>query len=135
MKPSKLAVLALAAALPAAAENVEGVNDLVCATAQAQICFETNECYQATPFELDVPDFVLIDLKKKTISTTEASGAKRTSEASKVERADGLIMMQGIEDGRAFSFVIDESTGRLSAAIARDGFTVSVFGACTDQDL
>lgn len=50
------------------------------------------------------------------------------------ERVEGLIYLQGIEGGRAFSFVIHEATGRLAAAIARDGLAVTVFGACTDKD-
>ena len=33
--------------------------------------------------------------------------------------------------GRAFSWVIDEATGRVTAAIATDGSAVAVFGACT----
>ena len=51
------------------------------------------------------------------------------------ELVDGLIYLQGIEGARAFSFVIDESTGSLTASIARDGISVNVFGACTDADL
>ncbi len=35
------------------------------------------------------------------------------------------------EQGRAFSFVVVEETGMVSIAVARDGVTVSVFGACT----
>ena len=51
-----------------------------------------------------------------------------------LERSDGLVFMQGIENGRAFSFVVEEETGTLSAAVARTGITVSVFGACTTRD-
>jgi len=40
-----------------------------------------------------------------------------------------------MEGGRAFSFVIDEATGLLTVAVARDGLSVSVFGACTDADV
>ena len=40
-------------------------------------------------------------------------------------------MLQGFENGRAFSFLIAEKTGRASIAVARDGLGVSVFGACT----
>jgi hypothetical protein len=48
-----------------------------------------------------------------------------------MQRTDGMIVLQGFEAGRAFSFVIQEESGQLSAAIARQGITVSVFGACT----
>ena len=133
----KLAIASamLAMTTTAAAENVEGVGKMICAAAQAQICFETGECFAATPFELQVPDFILVDTKKRTVSTTKASGADRSTEFTHLTREDGLISLQGVEGGRAFSFVIEELTGQLTAAIARDGLTVTVFGACTDADL
>ena len=117
------------------AENLEGVDNMICAAGLAQICLETGDCYSATPYELDVPDFVLIDADKETISTTKASGLNRSTVFSKVERGEGTIYLQGIENGRAFSFVIDELTGRMTAAVSRDGLTVNLFGACTDSDL
>lgn len=117
------------------AEDLTGVDRFICSSAQAQICLETGECFAAIPWELDVPDFIVVDLDKKTVSTTEASDLNRASEFSKVEKADGVIYVQGIEDGRAFSFVIHESTGHMTAAIARDGLSVTVFGACTDVDI
>ena len=40
-----------------------------------------------------------------------------------------------MEDGRVFSFVIDEATGRMTVAVSRDGISVRVFGACTDTNL
>jgi hypothetical protein len=46
-------------------------------------------------------------------------------------REEGKIFLQGIEKGRAFSFVIEEPSGEASIAVARQGLTVSVFGACT----
>ena len=124
--------LAMAAA---AAEDLAGVSEMICSTAQAQICLETGECYAAIPWELDIPDFVVIDTKKKTVSTTKASGLNRSTVFSKVDRTDGLIYMQGIEGGRAFSFVIDEATGRMTVAVSRDGLSVTVFGACADTDI
>jgi hypothetical protein len=45
------------------------------------------------------------------------------------------IVLQGVEAGRAFSFVIDEATGLLTVAVASDGMSVSVYGACTDADI
>ena len=117
------------------ADNLEGVNEIVCAAAQVQICIENDTCYAAPPFELDVPDFVVIDISKKTISTTKASNENRSTKFTSVEKLDGLIYLQGVEGGRAFSFVIDEATGHMTVAVSRDGLSVSVFGACTDTDL
>ena len=117
------------------ADNLEGVNEMICAPAQVQICIENDTCYSATPAELGVPDFVSIDTKKKTISTTKSSGQNRSSPFTSILKSDGLIYLQGIEGERAFSFVIEEASGRMTVAVARDGISVIVFGACTDTDL
>lgn len=119
----------------ALADDIRGVDEIICAATQVQICIENDTCYAATPAELDVPNFVVINTKKKTISTTEASNLNRSTAFTSVVREDGLIYLQGIEGGRAFSFVIDETTGLMTVAVSRDGLAVSVFGACTDTDL
>lgn len=119
----------------AQADNLEGVDEMICAAAQVQICIENDTCYSATPAELDVPDFVVINTGKKTISTTKASSENRSTSFTSVAKSEGLIYLQGIEGGRAFSFVIDEASGRMTVAVSRDGLSVSVFGACTDTNL
>ena len=119
----------------ALADSVVGVDEIICAAGQVQICIEQDTCYATSAADLDVPEFVLIDTKKGTISTTKASGLNRSTEFTKSERKDGLIHLQGVEGGRAFSFVIHEDTGRMTAAIARDGLSVTVFGACTASTL
>ena len=117
------------------AENLEGVDEMICSAGQAQICLETGDCYSAAPWELAIPDFVVINTREKTISTTEASELNRETTFCKVEKSNGLIYLHGTENGRAFSFVIDEATGRMTVSVARDGLSVTVFGACTDTDI
>ncbi len=119
----------------AQAEKLEGVDKMICAAAQVQICIENDTCYAATPAELDIPNFVVIDTSKKTISTNKASKQNRSTPFTSVEKSDGLFYFQGIEGERAFSFVIDEATGHMTVAVSRDGLSVSVFGACTDADI
>ena len=135
MKKNIMIVAALAATGLAYAENLEGVDRMVCASAQVQICIEYDTCYTAAPMDLDIPEFVVIDTDDKTISTTKASGENRSTTFNSVEKEEGTIYLQGVEGGRAFSFVIDEATGRMTVAVSRDGMSVSVFGACTDADL
>ena len=119
----------------AQAENLEGVDKMICAAAQAQICIEHDTCYSAAPADLGVADFVVIDIDKKTISTTKASEQNRSTAFSSVLKSDGLIHLQGYERGRAFNIVINEATGHMTAAVLRDGLSVSVFGVCTDADI
>ena len=135
MKKLAIACAGLLAGSAAVSDNLEGVDELLCAAGNVQICFENNECYAVQPWELSMPDFVVIDTKEKTVSTTKASGENRSTPFSSVERSNGLIYLQGIEGGRTFSFVIEENSGHLTIAIVRDGVSVSVFGVCTDSDV
>mgnify|MGYP001816741337 FL=1 len=135
MKRIAMVLAGLVLAGTAYADPLTGVNRFVCAASQVQICLEGDTCYSASPWELDVPEFVVIDLKKKSISTTKASGDDRSTTFNNSVRSEGNIFLQGLEAGRAFSFVIDEATGYMSVAVARDGMVVSVFGACTDADI
>ena len=87
------------------------------------------------PSEVDVPEFVIVDVKGKMLSTTKASERNRRTAVQTANRADGYIYLQGIDLGRAFSFVIDEATGHVTVAVSRDGVSVTVFGVCTNADV
>jgi len=119
----------------ALADDIGESNEIVCAPAELHICIENDRCYVSSPADLDVPEFVVIDIDRQTISTTKASDDPRTTSFANVRRENGLIYLQGVENERAFSFVIDELTGRMSVALSSDGIAVSAFGACTDVDL
>ena len=116
----------------AIADDVSDSDKLICSASRVTLCFESGDCMDVNAWELDMPQFVLIDLKKKTVSTTKASGEDRSSTVQ-TSRDETELFLQGVENGRAFSFVIDQATGLLSAAISSDGATISVFGACTDS--
>ena len=134
MKPYlQISVLTLVASA-AFADNVENSDKLLCSTSRVVVCFEGGECFDMPAWEMNIPQFIVVDEKKSTISSTKASGENRSTPIRSFQREEGLIIFQGIEEGRAFSVVVDELTGILTAAISRDGASVSVFGACTDAD-
>ena len=135
MKPNLLAGALTLVASAAIADNVENSDRLLCSTARVVVCFEHAECIDMPAWEVNIPQFFIVDEKKLTISTTKASDENRSTPIRSLQREEGLIVFQGIEEGRAFSAVIDEATGILTAAISRDGTSVSVFGACTDAEI
>ena len=115
----------------AAADDLKGAQSLLCTAVDASLCTDDGNCVLANPADLNIPEFVQVNLIEKMLSTTKASGENRTTPIRTLERGDGAIFIQGLEQGHAFSFVISESTGTLSAAVALDGQAVSIFGACT----
>ena len=75
MKPIVLISAFTLVASAAFADNIENTDRLLCSTSRIIVCFEDGECIDAHPWELNIPQFVVIDAKKMTLSTTKASGA------------------------------------------------------------
>lgn len=117
----------------AMADDLTGEDRFLCAPASVLVCLDDGTCDSVTPWELNIPQFIHVDLDDKRLSTTEASGENRQTVVDTALRENGRIVLQGFEGGRAYSFLIDEVTGYLTAAVARDDLTVTVFGACTPE--
>ena len=125
------AALALLVWTAVSADNLEGEQQFICSFAIATVCTADGECEIGVPWSWNIPQFIEVDLDKQTLSTTKASGENRVSPVKNAERHDGAIFLQGVERGRAYSFVITEETGMVSVAVAREDISVAVFGACT----
>ena len=126
-----LAVMLVPASQAGWADDLTDSSKFLCASVQATMCFENGECVVDVPWNLNIPDFIEVDLEAKQLSTTKASSQNRVTPIEHVKRQDGNIFLQGFEMGRAFSWVIDEETGQLTVAVAFEGISVAVFGACT----
>jgi hypothetical protein len=125
-------VVMLALTVPVVwADDLTGSSKFLCAAVQATQCREGGECGIDLPWNLNIPQFIQVDLDAKRLSTTQASGQNRATAIAHLSRADGFIVLQGFEMGRAFSFVIAEQTGRATVTVATGGRAVVVFGACT----
>jgi hypothetical protein len=126
------AMMAVMIPVIAQADDLTGANRFLCAATQVTRCFGRGDCESGPPWKWNMPSFIQVDLGKKTLSTPASSVEQRRSPITHLTRDDeGQIFLQGTENGRAFSMVIVEETGLLSMAVALDGITVSVFGACT----
>lgn len=119
------------AATPCPADDLTGATRLLCTAVQATGCWMDGNCESDLPWNLNVPQFIEVDLAGKRLSTTKASGENRTTPIEHLKREQGTIVLQGYEGGRAFSFVIVEQTGMTSVAVAAEDRAVVVFGACT----
>lgn len=113
------------------ADSVSKQDKLLCAAVEASVCSAEGSCEVGTTIGMKIPQFLIVDLKRKRLSTTEASGENRETDILYLERYSGQIFLQGVQLGRAFSVVIDEATGLASIAIALNGGNIGVFGECT----
>jgi hypothetical protein len=113
------------------ADDLTGSTRFLCSAVQATECLVGGDCGIDLPWNLNLPQFIEIDLEAKMLSTTAASGQNRTTPIEYVDSEEGMIALQGFEMGKGFTFVIDEQTGQVTVAIATNGRAVIVFGACT----
>ena len=133
MKKLSLIILlaGLVTARRALAEDLTGSNHFLCSAGNATACDEEGVCESGPAYLYNIPTFIQVDLGKKQMRTTRGSGENRTTVIQTLRRQDGAIVLQGFESGKAFSFVIDEKAGMLSASVTANGFGVALFGSCT----
>ena len=113
------------------ADDLTGSSEFLCVPVQATLCTEDGECAVELPWKVNIPQFIEVDLEARRLSTTAASGENRTTPIEHLSRDGETFIIHGFEMGRAFSWVIDEGTGRVTAAMVTDGMAIAVFGACT----
>ncbi len=126
-----LFMVVIFSALAARADDLTESSRFLCVPVQATVCVEDGECAVDLPWNLNIPQFIEVDLEAKLLATTSASGLNRETPIEHLSRGEGTIVFHGFEMGRAFSWVIDEGTGHVTAAVAADGLALAVFGACT----
>lgn len=120
------ATLLMFAPALAEAQNLDGVQKLICAPVSAADCPFGEDCNPVTPRDIGVPTFVRVDLEKKQLI-----GPERNSPIRVLENADGQLLLGGSERGFAWSLAIDLESGDMSATLTdRDGAFV-LHGACT----
>lgn len=113
------------------AAKYDGSVPLLCAAIEVLECAAGAECHGGDAESVNLPPFVKIDVPQKVLSTTEAAAEQRTTPIRHVEHLDGQLILQGGESRRAWSLIIAEGTGKLTATITDDQIGFVIFGACT----
>lgn len=104
---------------------------VLCAAITVLDCDATGDCQRAMPEDVNLPQFFEIDFSKKTL---RVPGSERTSEFQQLVRQNGSLIIQGPGQGsRAWSAVLDTSSGKFTAAVADNQYSFSIFGACTPR--
>ena len=75
-----VAAFAVAAALPSisAADDLTGQERFLCTAVDATRCMETGSCTTELPWNLNIPQFMEVDLKAKTVGTVAGTGEQST---------------------------------------------------------
>jgi len=114
----------------AAAGRYDGSAPMLCAVTAINECTADGKCERSAPqVGNNLPTFLRVDVKGKSLNAADGSGRKTEIKASSM--VDGQLMLQGMENGKAWSMVIGSETGRWGGAVVEDDGSFALFGACT----
>ena len=118
----------------ALADYLGQANNLLCYGLTANVCMiDGNVCETKEPWELNLPDFVNVDLRGRVLKSTDAAREERETPIARLERDQGYIFLQGSQGDRAFSWVISEESGEGTIMINSFDRGVTVFTVCTPR--
>ncbi len=118
-----------ATASPVRAAKFDGSVPLLCVPVQITECDAGGRCYQGTAEDVNLPQFIKINVREKMLSGVDE--APRTTPIDYLEREGGKLVLHGGQDGKGWTVVISEETGKLAATISEERTGFIVFGACT----
>ena len=121
----------LAAASPAsAAGKYDGSKPMLCAVTAVSECTAHGKCERSVPQAgNNLPTFLRVDVKGKLLTDSDGSGRK--TEIKVVNVLDGQLMLQGAENGKAWSLVIASDSGAFGSSVVENDGLFALFGHCT----
>ena len=134
MKNTTLTLLILGAMvfapLSLSAGTFDGSQPVICAVIEAYECGEGIECERGLAASINLPQFIRIDFKKKTISGTLPNGMVKTTEIKNMETHVSKLILQGVQKEMGWSIAVMTKTGKMVLSITGEAVGFSVFGAC-----
>jgi hypothetical protein len=112
------------------ADNFDGSKKLLSVITEGIECGPDGECLEVMPEDLNIPAFLNINFKEKTISGTRENGELASTKIENMLRMDGKLILQGAENGRGWSMVITEATGKMVLTASGDQVGFILFGTC-----
>ena len=123
-----LGLLGLCAPIGAWAEGIDGETPLVCDLIEASQCDGVASCGDVEFAEIDLPPVYTVDFSGRRLASEDG---QRTSPIASQQLLDASLVLQGTQNGRGWTMVIDRATGHLSATIADLEGALVIAGACT----
>jgi hypothetical protein len=117
-------------AFAAHAEGLDATQPLRCALAEAAECDEMAECSDVTLEQIELPGEWRIDFAAKQLVSIDG---QRTSPIHAVDALDAVVVLQGHQEGRGWTMVLERATGRLSATIATVEGAFILAGGCSAE--
>ena len=122
------------------AGDFDGSVPLLFASQKVYECSLMNGCNEVEAADIKLPSFLIIDFKEKKITATPESERKDVTKIERIEKQDGVLFIQGaedgyegVEDGVGWTLTIEEDSGKGVLTGATTGAAFVAFGVCTPR--
>ena len=107
---------------------------MICAVTQAVACQKGGDCQSGSATDSKMPVLLKINPGKNEIVSKKENGEKKTSTIKQTtnDKAGRFVIYQGVEQGGAWSAVVDKTTGSMTISVAageNDAFII--YGTCS----
>ena len=117
-------------AFAARAEGLDATQPMRCVFSEAAECDEMAACSDVTLEQIELPGAWRVDFAAQQLVSTDG---QRTSPIHEVEALDAVLVLQGHQNGRGWTMVVERATGHLSATIADAEGTFVLAGGCSAE--
>lgn len=134
MKRSQLSlgIVVLLAVAPAVAraEGLDASKPLLCSITEAAECDGVALCTDVTLEQIELPPLWRVDFAAKQLVSEDG---RRTSPIGVLETLEAVLVLQGHQNGRGWTLVVERATGHLSASAADAAGAFVLAGSCTAE--
>ena len=116
---------------PAFSQSITGEQDLVCASQDVLVCTDGVVCTQGNARSFDLPSFMFVKFKSRSIRAVDEDGSELTSPIKTHEVTDKTLIMQGYENHRGWTVAVDRRDGTFNLSSTGHDVNFMIMGACT----
>ena len=116
--------------LAALAEGLDATKPMTCALAEVAECDEMAHCSEVTLEQIDLPGGWRVDFAAKQLVSMDG---QRKSPISAVEALETVLVLQGLQNGRGWTMVVERATGHLTATLADLVGVFVLAGGCSAE--
>jgi len=120
----------------AGAADFDGTRPLLVSVIRVLECVPDGTCLEVPPASVELHQFLKIDFTKKTIRPAAADDNMPPTVIERQEIVDGILFLQGAEDGYeklhdglGWTMAISEETGQVVLTASGDQVAFVIFGA------
>jgi hypothetical protein len=128
-----LGVTLFASSSACAKDEIDGSANLICAAFDVMACLDGGICSRGEARSFEMPEFMNVDFKKKTVHATYDAESEKKEASSPIKYSEisgNQLILQGVENNHGWTMAIDRNSGRMSLAVVGHEVSFSIFGAC-----